>query len=292
MKRIISFLLVLLSLTMVSFAYSVPDDTLVYITPNGEKYHREDCTYTSSSAKSLTISVAERKGYEPCSRCNPDWLTGIYIPPESERASSEKSSGSSSATTPGSVSEMRHPKIDFYDTFGWILAVASIAATLFFFFGIPVLNHRKARREYEQKRAELISQYGSKTRTEIARRKGMPANHVIGYGNLPCVSGPDNWGDIYTVFTAPYGSLCHSRPNCHPAATTPTHWLHASNRHPCPRCHPQAPDLSWHREYLNVLNTLTRYNIEPLAETPPSLCGTMILRTHEKAVSDTSHRSP
>lgn len=98
MKRLILFFLISLLLVLPVLAYSVPDDTIVYVTPSGTKYHREDCTYTNSSISSLTIRDAEARGYEPCSRCSPNVLQGEYIPPETSHSSS--GSGSSHSTTP------------------------------------------------------------------------------------------------------------------------------------------------------------------------------------------------
>ena len=58
---------VLVLLSSVCYSYQVPDDTIVYVTPTGEKYHREDCTYTGS-VRRMTIAEAGRRGYGPCSR--------------------------------------------------------------------------------------------------------------------------------------------------------------------------------------------------------------------------------
>ena len=66
------------ALSIVCFAYTVPSDTLVYITPTGGKYHRQGCTYLYENTNSISIRAAEQKGYEACSRCNPDILTGNY----------------------------------------------------------------------------------------------------------------------------------------------------------------------------------------------------------------------
>lgn len=75
--KMVLFFVMLFALFTTAFAYVVPDDTIVYVTPTGEKYHREDCSYTTT-VRSMTIKAAERKGYDPCSRCNPDVLTGEY----------------------------------------------------------------------------------------------------------------------------------------------------------------------------------------------------------------------
>lgn len=84
---IIAVVLALLCLS-IAFAYSVPDDTIVYVTPYGKKYHLENCSYLNGSYKTMSIEVADRRGYDPCSRCNPDINTGSYY-----------GSGSSGSTT-------------------------------------------------------------------------------------------------------------------------------------------------------------------------------------------------
>lgn len=51
---------------------SVPA-SIVAVTPNGEKYHRETCSAlkNSSELKLLSPEDAASQGYEPCQRCKP-----------------------------------------------------------------------------------------------------------------------------------------------------------------------------------------------------------------------------
>lgn len=104
MKKLFIALFLAFVLILPAFAYSVPDDTIVYVTDHGEKYHREDCSYTSGSARPLTIEKAEAKGYSPCSRCNPDRRTGKYV--SSWDGESDGSGGGSSRSD--SDSEISH----------------------------------------------------------------------------------------------------------------------------------------------------------------------------------------
>lgn len=47
----------------------------VYVSSSGGKYHLYDCQYINNSKiRARTIETARKKGYEPCSRCNPDRL--------------------------------------------------------------------------------------------------------------------------------------------------------------------------------------------------------------------------
>lgn len=51
---------------------TIPNDTVVYATPTGKKYHRADCQYVNpNTATELTIEEAQTE-YSPCKRCNPD----------------------------------------------------------------------------------------------------------------------------------------------------------------------------------------------------------------------------
>ena len=43
----------------------------VYITKSGTKYHRAGCRFLSQSAIPITLAEAKRRGYAPCSTCNP-----------------------------------------------------------------------------------------------------------------------------------------------------------------------------------------------------------------------------
>jgi len=49
-----------------------PDEDIVYTTKSGTKYHKQDCTYLSSSKIPISLEQAINEGKEPCSRCYPD----------------------------------------------------------------------------------------------------------------------------------------------------------------------------------------------------------------------------
>jgi len=48
-----------------------PQTETVYITRTGSKYHRAGCGYLHSSCIPISKAEAIRRGYTPCSRCNP-----------------------------------------------------------------------------------------------------------------------------------------------------------------------------------------------------------------------------
>lgn len=43
----------------------------VYITKGGKKYHEEGCSHLKKSKIRIRLSEAKRRGFKPCSRCNP-----------------------------------------------------------------------------------------------------------------------------------------------------------------------------------------------------------------------------
>lgn len=96
LKRIACWALLcalLLALAAPALARTVPDGTVVYVTDTGECYHRKGCSYLKSSNRT-TVERAEARGYRPCSRCDPDVLTGEY----GSQSGSSGSSGSSKRT--------------------------------------------------------------------------------------------------------------------------------------------------------------------------------------------------
>lgn len=52
-------------------APKVDKQITVYITRTGKKYHRAGCRYLSKSMIPISIKEAKRRGYGPCSACNP-----------------------------------------------------------------------------------------------------------------------------------------------------------------------------------------------------------------------------
>ncbi len=46
------------------------NETVVYITPTGEKYHEAGCAFLSDTAIPISLEQALLEGREPCSRCH------------------------------------------------------------------------------------------------------------------------------------------------------------------------------------------------------------------------------
>lgn len=47
------------------------DDTIVYITRTGKRYHTADCEHLKASKKAVTLKEAKKRGLTPCGTCDP-----------------------------------------------------------------------------------------------------------------------------------------------------------------------------------------------------------------------------
>lgn len=54
-----------------SEAFPLSDDTIVYITKTGKKYHTSGCSSLRKSKIPITLAEAKAKGHTPCSKCHP-----------------------------------------------------------------------------------------------------------------------------------------------------------------------------------------------------------------------------
>jgi len=65
------FLLIILVCMIAAVGYAADEDTVVYITNTGERYHTEQCTSLRNSKIEISLEEAVAKGLEPCARCKP-----------------------------------------------------------------------------------------------------------------------------------------------------------------------------------------------------------------------------
>lgn len=243
--------LVLVSLAIPAFAYTVPSDTIVYVTDTGTKYHREGCTYLKSKNK-MTIQEAERKGYKPCSRCDPDEITDRYH---------SKYTGQSSGGTKSSDAPKDAPpaKKESNSAFG-IGIVMSLFALVFvapFVIGCAAAVADAVRARKEEKRYAKF--YGGLEPEALVE---MPPDTEIGPDGLPKVRGVNGWGDKYTCYITPKGKSYHRERGCS-KATKKVHVCQVMRaKKPCAKCHPlTTEDLSWYAEYLRIKEIKQRYKI-------------------------------
>jgi len=77
-KNVIAFLILSIFLFSSVAAIAAPafnslasNDTIVYITRTGSKYHQSWCSYLRKSKIAITLEEAKAEGYTPCKRCKP-----------------------------------------------------------------------------------------------------------------------------------------------------------------------------------------------------------------------------
>ena len=91
MKNSRQIFIVSMIFTLLATAQLLGEETTVYVTETGTKYHIEACSYLSSSKIAISLEDAMAQIYGPCSRCNPPTLipTGplsiTVVSPEKER---------------------------------------------------------------------------------------------------------------------------------------------------------------------------------------------------------------
>jgi hypothetical protein len=70
-------------------SFEEPSKTdIVYATRTGHKYHRAGCRYLRYSAIKMTREEAEQRGLTPCSVCNRQAQSTIYVSPKLSRVRS------------------------------------------------------------------------------------------------------------------------------------------------------------------------------------------------------------
>lgn len=81
----------ILSIILVSSLFFLgAEDTPVYVTNSGKKYHREDCGSLGRSKIGVSLEDAIQSGYEPCKVCNPPVRSSGTAPITSEPLSPGK----------------------------------------------------------------------------------------------------------------------------------------------------------------------------------------------------------
>lgn len=246
--------LALLSILVPTFAYTVPSDTVVYVTDTGSKYHRDGCSYLKSKNK-MTIQEAEQEGYGPCSRCDPDEETGKYY---------SKSSGHASggAERRDATKETTAANVATKKGFPVLVTTITVALVALCFFsqlmkggGIGVFKSVQRRK----KKKGYMALYSGLEPEALVE---MPPGTEIGADGLPKVKGAKGWGAAYTCYITPNGEIYHGTKGCS-GARKEVHICQVMGvKKPCAKCHPPTEeDLSWYAEYIRVKEIKRKYKI-------------------------------
>lgn len=251
--------------------FTVPDDTIVYVTPYGEKYHREDCTYTED-VTSMTIRKAERSGYEPCSRCHPDIHTGKYV----SNWDGDSSSYSSSRSGPDKPNSSLSRGPWYASPLVAILIIVLMGVFVKFIVSFIVSYRRSAyqnrqkyleslrkKAQFETERQEYQKLYGGKDPRTLVN---MPHQYEIGPDDFPKeVGAAKDWGPSLTVYLSASGQCYHKRPGCS-GAHIPVNIFddRLLSKRPCGNCRPEnrRPSFRWYSEYKRIQDIKETYKID------------------------------
>lgn len=72
-KIFLAVILIVFSSPIVVHA-TAPSETLVYVMPSGERYHKKNCYHLSDGYTVMSLETAYRRGYSPCRDCDPPIL--------------------------------------------------------------------------------------------------------------------------------------------------------------------------------------------------------------------------
>ena len=118
-------------------------------------------------------------------------------------------------------------------------------------------NLEKIRLE-EQKKAEFLSLYGSKSTEELLSMSGAPNGVTIDDDGLPAkyIDGVN----IYEVYTSYNGSKYHKKTCRYAVKGKPHNLVYVSKKIlPCSLCHPIEDDLAWYKKYKEILALKKKY---------------------------------
>lgn len=248
-KRIIVILLavvIISTLVAPALAYTVPDDTIVYVTPTGEKYHRKGCTHTTS-VRSLSIKRAQSSGYEPCSRCRPDIYTGKYVS-NWDGSSGGSSSGDSTSVKPNF--EPTQPEKEDY-SMEWVL----LASTILLIFAIwQTVKRYKVEKALKQAEQNL---------RVLCWERDYDLKHVSEAFSIPNGFTIDDTGTPRALHdTRADADVCQSHTgvyhytSCRHAYGTPRKIWELKYGVPCKVCNPPSYNFSWYQKYLDISNRM------------------------------------
>jgi hypothetical protein len=95
----------------------------VYVTDYGSKYHASGCGSLWNSQHSISLIDAVKKGYTPCSRCDPPIYTGVIPTEPTERETPKATSSSNSGKTTASNKTSSKDSTDFAGKFFPIISI-------------------------------------------------------------------------------------------------------------------------------------------------------------------------
>lgn len=269
-------------------------DTIVYVTDTGSKYHSAGCSYLKSKNE-ISLYVAIRAKYTPCSRCHPggmseeelqyyDSLLGIKTSSTtSDILTNPNTAPSSTKSLPNTTGNITNdtPK-DSDEWFFTLLCILVGGGTV----GVIAkgtnedIQHRKQdiqkveNNKREKEAYRIRQQYLMRLKSQNEYNYyfklyafyspldfvALPKGAYIRDG-IPVTSDKGTYG-LYTVYITKSGTKYHQNKNCVNAKVQKVHIKDIHGYLPCAKCVKQAiPPLKWYYEYKRIVNIKKTYNI-------------------------------
>lgn len=240
-------------------AEAASSSTTVYVTPSGSKYHRKDCSYTTT-VRAMTISQAEAQGYTPCSRCDPDRKSGSYEAPKESvntrpRNTSEPAAGSDRPSTTDGVKQTKPGK-------PWsesAILVIVLLGTGAIFPAQKAIQAARQRRWEQLRRKTAIEEWmqiydGKSFNSVFHPPSGMSLS------DQGTVISP---GIDLTVYISKDGLIYHRRSCRYRGSVSGQLWEDkASTSRPCKICCPPSYDFKWYKDYRQTTKLMERYSVQ------------------------------
>ena len=253
------------------------------------RYHNTD-TCPSLSHSEITLEEAALAGFTPCKICKPPYP----IPPIEATPRPETNNGSNwdsfTIAAPDHIRKYTDSPIiatptndvPFYIFLG---ACALFLLAALFASCIKKQRERKRQEEIERrkqeeylaKKQEYENEYKGKSILVLA---DAPNDCLVRQDGLPaCKKGDEKWGNEYTVYVTTSGSSYHKKDcriiqgkvffpvNSYEALHGSKYGGRNRHYHPCSKCNPILPDMSWYESYKKIESIKKRYEIEQNAKT-------------------------
>lgn len=251
------------------------------------RYHNTDtCPSLSHSViGEITLEEAALAGFTPCRICKPPYP----IPPIEATPRPETNNGNNwdsfTRAAPDHIRKYTDSSIISAPTNNEPFYIFLGACTIFLLAALFVSCikkqreikrqeevERKRQEEYLAKKQEYENEYKGKSILVLA---DVPNGCLVRQDGLPaCKEGDEKWGNEYTVYVTTSGSSYHKK-DCRiiqgkvffPVNSYEA--LHGSKRdrrdhhyHPCSKCNPILPDMSWYERYKKIESIKKGYEIE------------------------------
>lgn len=177
---------------------------------------------------------------------------------------SKKSSGQSTFVTPTPTPAPKKKGITVPPMLVLGFCAIPIGATVLIVICAPIyalVDRIVKKRQEKKEKAECTALYAGKAITDLV---DIPRGSSIGADGLPRSGGGGKWGALYTFYVTETGKTYHRKYGCsHARLARNAYNIRADTRlHPCRRCKPELPDMTWVEQYKTVKHNAEKFGVQ------------------------------